>query len=248
MKIFLLISLLIFGYGIHHSNTTKTSLLKQVADTSLYRINFKEVMKHKIDAKDAAKYINREMAVVGRVFGHVQTGNHIEVYVGDNYPNQFITIVLKGNTQKFAAGIDGKTITIAGNIVLFKAKPIIVVIDSGAIVVSDGQKKPANIDDEFIASRYILPANAGAKYPGIYVPFTGKVAGRRNMKGSIVFNFGDDHPNPQLILVLKGDTRFLADTIDGKTIIVSGKVINDSGRPKIEVTDRKQIELSGNPN
>jgi hypothetical protein len=71
----------------------------------------------------------------------------------------------------------------------------------------------------------------------------GKVYGYKDMGSFVLVNVGEAYPNQLLTVVLRGSARKLAATVDGKSIRISGKVINYQGKPEIEVRDSRAIEI-----
>jgi len=56
-------------------------------------------------------------------------------------------------------------------------------------------------------------------------------------------NAGAAYPDSPLTVVLRNDAKALASGIDGKTITVTGKLINYKGKPEIVVTDAGQVKV-----
>jgi hypothetical protein len=90
-------------------------------------MNIKEVSKRKIDVKNAWKYIGQEMAIVGKVSEYSQKDDFIAVYLGEKYPNQLMTVVLKGGSEMLIKHINGRKITVIGTIISYNGKPEIMV-------------------------------------------------------------------------------------------------------------------------
>jgi DNA/RNA endonuclease YhcR with UshA esterase domain len=61
--------------------------------------------------------------------------NTVLVNLGAAYPNQLLTILLKGDAKKLADQITGKTITVQGKVIDYQGKPEIVVTDTKAITI-----------------------------------------------------------------------------------------------------------------
>jgi nuclease S1 len=83
----------------------------------------------KIDIRDAASHVDENVVVSGRVYGYKALDGLTLVNVGAAYPNQLLTLVLRGDAKDIAPGLDGKVITVAGKIELYKGKPEIAVRD-----------------------------------------------------------------------------------------------------------------------
>jgi hypothetical protein len=87
----------------------------------------------KIDLKDVAKYTNQYVTVSGMVYGTRDMGSLVLVNLGAAYPNQQLTVVLRDDAKGLAGSLDGKTITVTGDIELYKDRPEIVVKDPGKV-------------------------------------------------------------------------------------------------------------------
>lgn len=80
-----------------------------------------------IDVKEAAKHLNETVTITAKVYGTKDVGSMILVNVGAAYPDSPLTIVLRGDTKSLA--VDGKTITVTGQVIDYKGKPEIIVTD-----------------------------------------------------------------------------------------------------------------------
>jgi len=82
-----------------------------------------------IGIKDAANHVNENVVVSARVYGYKALEGLTLVNLGAAYPDQLMTVVLKGDALSMAAALDGKTIRVTGKIELYRGKPEIVVRD-----------------------------------------------------------------------------------------------------------------------
>lgn len=82
-----------------------------------------------VDVREAAKHINEYAKVCAVVYGYKALDGLTLVNLGAAYPDQLMTVVLKGEAKDAYTGIDGKTVCATGKIVLYKGKPEIVVTD-----------------------------------------------------------------------------------------------------------------------
>ena len=89
-----------------------------------------------IDIQDAAKHYNENVKVCAKVYGYKALENLTLVNLGAAYPEQLLTVVLKGDARSAGSGLDGQTICVAGKIVSYKDKPEIVVTDPALIVLT----------------------------------------------------------------------------------------------------------------
>ena len=86
-----------------------------------------------IDIKDAANHIDEYAKVCAVVYGYKTLNGLTLVNLGASYPDQLMTVVLKGAAKDLAASIDGKTVCVTGKIILYKGKPEIIVTDPGML-------------------------------------------------------------------------------------------------------------------
>jgi DNA/RNA endonuclease YhcR with UshA esterase domain len=93
-----------------------------------------------IDAKDAAKHLNEKVIVCGEIFGgkYLSEAEITLVDVGGNHPNEFLTLVIKGDDRKKfknppEEALKGKKVCITGQIVDYKGRPEIIITDPDQI-------------------------------------------------------------------------------------------------------------------
>jgi len=89
-----------------------------------------------IDIHDAANHYNEYVQVSAKVYGYKALDNMTLVNLGAAYPDQLLTIVLRGDAKDAYNGWDGQTISVTGKIVSYKDKPEIVVTDPKQVVVA----------------------------------------------------------------------------------------------------------------
>jgi hypothetical protein len=90
----------------------------------------------KIVGSDAIHHIGDYVVVTDKVYGVKDMGSLVLVNVGGAYPDQPLTVVLRGSAKSLAGELDGKTIHATGKVELYKGKPEIVVTDA-ALVTHD---------------------------------------------------------------------------------------------------------------
>ena len=83
--------------------------------------------------QDLSSLVGTEVITSGKVYGHKSMGSFILVDIGGPYPNQLLTIVLRGGAKTAYLNLDGKTVTVQGTLVNRKGKPEIVITDAGKI-------------------------------------------------------------------------------------------------------------------
>lgn len=94
-----------------------------------------EVKPLQIEAKDVAVYTGKMVMVTGKAYSHSDKGSFVLVNVGAEYPNQLLTVLLRGTAKTLAENIDGKNITVTGKVIAYKGHPEIEVRDQGDITV-----------------------------------------------------------------------------------------------------------------
>lgn len=87
-----------------------------------------------IPAKNAAKYFGHKIKVCDKVYGSSRTSDGTLLYLGEEYPKQLLTLIIKtSDLSKFKGHPDidfkGKDICITGVVISDKGKPEIVVTD-----------------------------------------------------------------------------------------------------------------------
>jgi S1/P1 Nuclease len=88
-----------------------------------------------IDIKDAANHVDQVVVVSAKVYGYKALSGLTLVNLGGAYPDQPLTVVLKGEAMAMAESLDGKTIQVTGKVEIYKGKPEIIVTDKGKIAV-----------------------------------------------------------------------------------------------------------------
>jgi hypothetical protein len=93
------------------------------------------------ELKDLKGLVGETVTTQGQVYGVKDIGSMVLVNVGAAYPNQLLTVALKGNAKILATSIDNKLISITGTVIDYKGKPEIVVSDSAMVQVVVKLKK-----------------------------------------------------------------------------------------------------------
>jgi hypothetical protein len=86
-----------------------------------------------IDVKDAAKHIGESVSITAKVYSYKELANMTLVNLGAEYPNQLLTIVLKGTANGLVKDLNGKILTAKGKLGLYKGKPEILATDNTQI-------------------------------------------------------------------------------------------------------------------
>ncbi len=100
----------------------------------------------------------------------------------------------------------------------------------------------ASANEETVSPAKIETKDA-ANYTGKLVTLTSKAYSHSDKGSFVLVNLGADYPNALLTVVLRGNTKTLAENIDGKMVTVTGKVIDYNGRAEIEVREAGEISL-----
>lgn len=90
-----------------------------------------------INVEDAAKHYNELVRCCAKVYGVKTLGGLTLVNLGSSYPDQPLTVVLRGAARDLGTSLDGKTICVVGKIISYREKPEIVVTDPKMITVSN---------------------------------------------------------------------------------------------------------------
>lgn len=105
----------------------------------------------RIPAKDAAKHLNQTVTIADRVYSTklIENTNMVLLDVGGEHPNQYLTVVIKGEDRsKFNSKPEeyykGRDVTVTGKLIDYKGKPEIVVSspDNLKVTLNDNIVKP----------------------------------------------------------------------------------------------------------
>jgi len=86
-----------------------------------------------IKLEEVQNAIGKTVSVQGKVYSSKDIGSMVLVNLGAAYPNQLLTVALKGKAKDLGNGLDGKTITVEGAVIDYKGKPEIIVTDPSQI-------------------------------------------------------------------------------------------------------------------
>lgn len=82
-----------------------------------------------IKLSDAKNYIGKLVNVSGKVYSSKDIVSMVLVNLGAAYPNQELTVALKGAAKSLANKIDGKIVTIEGTVISYKGRAEIIITD-----------------------------------------------------------------------------------------------------------------------
>jgi len=126
----------IFANGLAASSASGTPVAGGTSATGDARANAGSGTAKTIDIHDAANHYSEYVQVCGKVYGYKALDNLTLVNLGAAYPDQLLTVVLRGDAKDIYNGWDGQTICVSGKVVAYKDKPEIVVTDPKTVVVS----------------------------------------------------------------------------------------------------------------
>lgn len=126
----------IFANGLAASTASGTPVTGGNAATGNAQATADSGTAKTIDIHDAANHYNEYVQVCARVYGYKALDNLTLVNLGAAYPDQLLTVVLRGDARSLSSGLDGQTICVTGKIVSYKDKPEIVVTDPKMVVVA----------------------------------------------------------------------------------------------------------------
>ena len=105
----------------------------------------------KIAAKDAAKHLNDSVTICDKIYSTklIENTGMVLLDVGDSHPDQYLTIVIKGEDKtKFPANPEdyykGRDVCVTGKLIDYKGKPEIIVTSPNnlKLTLSDNIVKP----------------------------------------------------------------------------------------------------------
>jgi hypothetical protein len=86
-----------------------------------------------INLEDVKKSTGKFVIVQGKVYSSKDIGSMILVNLGAAYPNQLLTIALKGKAKELGNQINNKMITVEGEVIDYQGKPEIIITDPSKI-------------------------------------------------------------------------------------------------------------------
>lgn len=86
-----------------------------------------------VELKNIAGFAGKTVSVSGKVFSSKDIGSMVLVNLGGAYPNQLLTVALKGKAKALGVQLADKVITVTGDVIDYKGKPEIIVTDPSQI-------------------------------------------------------------------------------------------------------------------
>ncbi|RFZ91277.1 hypothetical protein D0C36_20305 [Mucilaginibacter conchicola] len=83
--------------------------------------------------EDIKNAVGKTVAVSGKVFSSKDIGSMVLVNLGAAYPDQLLTVALKGKAKALGAQLTDKTVKVTGEVISYKGKPEIIVTDPANI-------------------------------------------------------------------------------------------------------------------
>ncbi|MDP9077734.1 MAG: S1/P1 nuclease [Bacteroidota bacterium] len=82
-----------------------------------------------VKLEDVKNAVGKTVSVQGKVYSSKDIGSMVLVNLGAAYPNQLLTIAMKGKAKDLAIQLADKMITVEGEVIDYKGKPEIIVTD-----------------------------------------------------------------------------------------------------------------------
>ena len=86
-----------------------------------------------VKLEEVKNSVGKTVSVQGKVYSSRDIGSMFLVNLGAAYPNQLLTVALKGDAQNLGSQLNDKTITVEGEVIDYKGKPEIIVMDPSKI-------------------------------------------------------------------------------------------------------------------
>ena len=110
------------------------------------------------------------------------------------------------------------------------------------VVIPAETKPPVSVSpDETAVPPIKIEARDAASYTGKLVTLTSQAFNHSDKGSFVLVNLGAAYPGQLLTLVLRSSAKAQGENIDGKTVTLTGKVIDYKGRPEIEVSDPAKL-------
>lgn len=86
-----------------------------------------------VELRNITSFIGKTVTTTGKVYSSRDIKSMFLVNLGAAYPNQDLTIALKGKAKELGNQLSDKTITVTGEVIDYRGKPEIIVTDPGMI-------------------------------------------------------------------------------------------------------------------
>ena len=88
-----------------------------------------------IKLADVKTSTGKTVVVTGKVYGAKDIGSMVLVNLGASYPNQILTVALKGSAKVLADKIDGKVIQVEGTVIEYKGRSEVIITEPSQIQI-----------------------------------------------------------------------------------------------------------------
>jgi len=88
-----------------------------------------------VHIKDVSKFVGKTIYVTAKAYSSKDIGSMVLVNLGAAYPNQLLTLALKGEAK--SVNLEGKIVTVTGQVIDYKGKPEIIVTDLNQLVIKN---------------------------------------------------------------------------------------------------------------
>lgn len=106
----------------------KTTTVKLVPPTPISTVNAPFVK-----LEDVKNFTGKNVSAKGKVYSIKDIGSMVLVNLGAAYPNQLLTVALKGQAKDWGSQLENKTITVEGEVIDYKGKPEIIISEPSKI-------------------------------------------------------------------------------------------------------------------
>ncbi|PTQ92407.1 S1/P1 nuclease [Mucilaginibacter yixingensis] len=180
----------------------------------------------KWQADSPMEWIWESYQISSELYANIKSGQTID----EAYYNKYIPTIRKR--------IDQAGIRLAGELnKLFNNEPV-PQISSTAQTIQSGPTTA-----QTVAVITTIKAEEAKNNIGKTVTVNGKTYSSKDIGSMILVNMGAAYPNQLLTIAIKGEAKASADSLEGKTITVTGQLINYKGKPEIIVTDPNQLKI-----
>jgi len=93
----------------------------------------KGIVTGNVELKNISSFVGKTVSVSGKVYSSKDIGSMVLVNLGGAYPNQLLTVALKGKAKELGTQLSDKVITVTGDVIDYKGKPEIIVTDAAQI-------------------------------------------------------------------------------------------------------------------
>lgn len=115
--------------------TAPANMAREDVKKTLENTAAKSLAAGAVDIKDVSKFTGKTITVTAKTYSAKDIGSMVLVNMGAAYPNQLLTLALKGEAKTLGSQLENKTVTVTGEVIEYKGKPEIIVTDLTQISV-----------------------------------------------------------------------------------------------------------------